>query len=71
MHRIDAVEVNGSEKVIHFREEKRSEGDAATIQEMKQIIAQKNAVIERQTEYISELQEENTKLRSQIKMLTI
>lgn len=65
------VEVEGSEKRIPIDAPKRVIEPMAMVEELKQIVNQKNRVIEQQTEYISELQEENSKLRQMVKLLNI
>lgn len=41
------------------------------VETLRNIINQKNEIIEKQTEYISDLQEEVSKLRYKIRMLTL
>lgn len=41
------------------------------IETLRDIINQKNEIIERQTDYIAELQEEVSKLRYKLKLLTL
>lgn len=65
------VEVEGApiRGVLHATEKKQ---DAeSVIKELRDIINQKNEAIEKQTEYIHELQVENSNLRSTVKMLTL
>lgn len=67
----EMLEVEGSPMVGTLSAPKRNENLEDVIKELRSIINQKNAVIERQTDYIGELQEENRQLRSTVKMLTI
>lgn len=67
----EMLEVEGSPMVGTLSAPKRNKNLEDVIKELRSIINQKNAVIERQTDYIGELQEENRQLRSTVKMLTI
>lgn len=66
------LDVEGTEiKGILNAQTERAKTDAELIKELKAIIQQKNAIIEQQTEYIADLQEDNHKLQSTVKMLTL
>lgn len=66
---LNIAEVEGREIIIHFKEkEKRDQTPEAKIQELVQIINQKNATIEQQAEYIAELQQQNSEMRLALQM---
>lgn len=65
------VEVEGTLVREVLSADKRIIDPNIIIKELNDIINQKNAVIEQQTEYIADLQNENYHLRSTVKMLTI
>ena len=69
--RMDMMEVEGKEIRLPIDAPKRVIEPMAMVEELKQIINQKNRVIEQQTEYITELQEENSKLRQINKLLNM
>lgn len=65
------VEVHGSEYKGVLHAPQRSNEPEAIIKELREIIERKNKTIEQQCEYISEMQEEVTRLRNTVKMLTL
>lgn len=67
----EMLEVEGTKITGTLTAPKREENSEDVIKELRAIINKKNAVIERQADYIGELQEENSQLRSTVKMLTI
>lgn len=69
--RMDIMEVEGKEMRLPLDAPKRVIDPMAMVEELKDIINQKNCVIEKQTDYIMELQEENSKLRQMVKLLNM
>lgn len=70
--KMDILEVNGADIVCTFNPMKKRTDDLyEQIEELKSIICKKNEIIEKQTDYIADLQDENHNLRSTIKMLTL
>lgn len=69
--RMDMMEVEGKEIRLPIDAPKRVIDPMAMVEELKDIINQKNGVIEKQTDYIMELQEENSKLRQMVKLLNM
>lgn len=67
----EMLEVEGTKITGTLSAPEREENPEDVIKELRAIINKKNAVIERQADYIGELQEENSQLRSTVKMLTI
>ena len=65
------MEVEGKEIRLPIDAPQRVIDPMTMVDELKQIVNQKNSVIERQTDYIMELQEENSKLRQMVKLLNI
>lgn len=65
------MEVEGKEMRLPIDAPKRVIDPMAMVEELKDIINQKNGVIEKQTDYITELQEENSKLRQMVKLLNM
>lgn len=62
------MDVKGAEIKGTLDAEKRPD---SAIKELQDIIQQKNAIIEQQTEYIAELQDDVHRLTNTVKMLTI
>ena len=71
--RLDVMEVQGAEIRCTIEAPKRERviEPMEMVKELKEIINQKNAVIEKQTDYISELQEENSRLRQMVQLLNM
>jgi sRNA-binding carbon storage regulator CsrA len=69
--KLHMMEVEGKEIRLPIDAPKRVIDPMTMVEELKQIVNQKNSVIERQTDYIMELQEENSKLRQMVKLLNI
>ena len=71
--RLDVMEVEGAEIRCPIEAHKRERviEPMEMVKELKEIINQKNAVIEKQTDYISELQEENSRLRQMVQLLNM
>lgn len=70
--KLHMMEVEGKEIRLPINDAPKRVIDPMTmVEELKQIVNQKNSVIERQTDYIMELQEENSKLRQMVKLLNI
>lgn len=71
--RLDVMEVQGAEIRCPIEAPKRERviEPMEMVKELKEIINQKNAVIEKQTDYISELQEENSRLRQMVQLLNM
>lgn len=65
------LEVQGAEVKGTLNAPARLVDKDAIIKELKEIINNKNAIIEQQTDYIGELQNEVSQYRYKIKMLTL
>lgn len=69
---VDILSVAGKEVRYEVPSSKRPHNDLKdVVKELNEIINKKNRIIEQQTDYIADLQEENINLRMRIKMLTI
>lgn len=66
-----ACEVEGAVIRGTLNAPERQKDVNAVIAELKSIINQKNQTIEKQTDYIAELQEENRRLRQSVQMLSM
>lgn len=65
------LEIQGSEVKGTLNAPERLVDKDAIIKELKEIINKKNAIIEQQTDYIGELQNEVSQCRYKIRMLTL
>lgn len=70
-NKLTIAEVRGNEIVIPLTAHTRTQIPEEIIKDLKEELMRKNATIERQTDYISDLQEENSRLLRQIRMLSI
>lgn len=67
----EMMEIEGTKITGTLNASVKKQSPEDVIKELTNIINKKNEIIERQTDYISELQNENMNLRSTVKMLTI
>lgn len=69
--KMQILEIQGSEVKGTLNAPERLVDKDAIIKELKEIINKKNAIIEQQTDYIGELQNEVSQCRYKIRMLTL
>lgn len=69
--KMQILEIQGSEVKGTLNAPERLVDKDAIIKELKEIINNKNAIIEQQTDYIGELQNEVSQCRYKIRMLTL
>lgn len=68
--KLEMVEVRAKPVTVPLEHPNRG-APKTEIETLRDIINQKNEIIERQTDYIAELQEDVSKLRYKLKLLTL
>lgn len=68
--KLEMVEVR-AKPVTVLLEHPNGDAPKTELETLRNIINQKNEIIERQTDYIAELQEDVSKLRYKLKLLTL
>lgn len=70
-NKLEMVEVQAKPITCALEHPNVAAAPKTEVETLRNIINQKNEIIEKQTEYISDLQEEVSKLRYKIRMLTL
>lgn len=70
-NKLEMVEVQAKPITCTLEHPNVAAAPKTEVETLRNIINQKNEIIEKQTEYISDLQEEVSKLRYKIRMLTL